>query len=70
MQVAFLIYYEIWLLLVRWHVGPNELACWSWDRGDANSGSIIILSFLVLFVVSESKVQRAFCIASCLSDIL
>ena len=70
MLVALLIYYEFWLVHVCWHVGYDVSLCWSWDRGDANSGSIIILYFHVLFVVPESKVQRDFCNASCLYDLL
>ena len=43
------------------HVGPDVLACWSWDRGGAISGRFVILSFLVLFVVPKGKVQWDFC---------
>ena len=70
MIVVFLIYYEFWLVLVSWHVGPNVLACCTLDRGGANSGRFVILSFLVLFAVPESKVQRDFCNAGCLSYLL
>ena len=70
MLVAFLIYYEFPLVLVYWHVGPDVLACWSWDRGCANKGRFGIMSCLVLFVVPEGKVQRNFCNANCLSDLL
>ena len=77
MLVAFLIYYDFgWslcvgmLVLMCWHVGPDLLTCWSWDRGGANSGRFVILSCLILFVVPEGKVQREFCNASCLSDLL
>ena len=69
MIAAFLIYYEFWLVLVCWHVGPDVLACWSWNRGNANSGKFVLLSCLVLFEVAEGKVQRYFCNASCLSDL-
>ena len=67
MIVAFLIYYEFWLVLVYWHVGPDVLACCSWDRGGAKSGRFVILSCLFVFIVPEGKVQRDFCNASCLS---
>ena len=70
MLVAFLIDFEFWLVLVCWHVGPNVLACWSWDRGGANSGRYVILFCLVLFVVREDNVQRDICDASCFSDLL
>ena len=53
MLVAFLIYYEFRLVLLGWHVGPDVLACWYWDRGGANSGRFVILSCLILFVVPK-----------------
>ena len=70
MLVAFLISYEICLDLVCWHVGPYVLACWSWERGGANSGRFVILFSFVLFVVPDGQAQRDFCNASCLSDFL
>ena len=33
MLSALQIYYELWLVLVCWHVGPGVLACWSWCVG-------------------------------------
>ena len=56
MLVAFLIYYEFWLFLVCWNVGPDVFKCLYWDRGGANSDRFVILSCLVLFVVPEGKV--------------
>ena len=70
MLVAFLIYYEFWLFLFCWHVGPDVFKCLYWDRGGANSDRFVILTCLGLFVVPECKVQRDFCNASCLSDLL
>ena len=70
MLFAYLIYYEFWLVLLCWDVGPDVLACWSYDRVVANSGRFVILSFLILFVVPEDKAQRDFCNAICLSDLL
>ena len=43
------------LVLIRWHVGPGIEAV-------PNSGMYVILSYLVLFIVPEDKVQWDFCI--------
>ena len=44
MLVAFLIYYEFWLVNVCWHVGPDVLMCRPWDRGGVNSGRFVVVS--------------------------
>ena len=62
MLVAYLIYYEFWLVLLCWQVGPGI--------EEVPFGLVFHTVLYFLFVFPEGKRQRDFCNASCLSDLL